>query len=69
MKHNNAYHQIVINDMILKVCGKYLIQFKTILYTTFVTILTCVIVRSGENVVDSYKNDGSPITIVNIIKL
>ena len=69
MKHNNAYHQIVINDMILKVYGKYLIQFKTILYTTFVTILTCVIVRSGENVIDSYKNDGSPITIVNIIKL
>ena len=55
--------------MILKVCSKYLMQFKTILYTTFVTILTCAIVSGGGNVVGSYKNDGSPITIVNIIKL
>ena len=44
-------------------------QFKTILYTTFVTILTCAIVSGGGNVIGSYKNDGSPITIVNIIKL
>lgn len=55
--------------MILKVCGKYLMQFKTVLYITSVTILICAIISSRKNVIDSYKNEGSLITIVNIIKL
>lgn len=55
--------------MILKLCGKYLMQFKTMLYITSVTILICAIVNGRENVIGSYKNEGSLITIVNIIKL